>query len=1240
MKFAVVFLTLLCLWGRVTSKCVMRGYCAEVGGFSKHCLFNEEAPPLIDDTDPEEFDEILDMLKLRCPSLTVDENGKDLPHSEIRTCCDAPSIRYMATNLLLSDGILGRCPTCSQNFVRQICEMNCSPDQDRFVNVYDEQGPDNVSYVNEIDYRMYAEFMEAAHESCSGVMVPQTGLPAINLMCGNAPVCTDEAWFGFTGDAANNPMVPVQVNFIKTYTKEDSMHVRAPPCNETSEGEYPCSCVDCRASCPIGNEPVLVGRCKVFLSVDCVAFGISLGVFVIIVAIFTILTVFQYRKVEKEKPLGRSTKNGNILQRFFQKTFARIGASSANHPVVVLMLCSWLCVAMLFGVLQLRITSSPLELWSLPESRSRAELNYFNSRFGPFYRAAQVFLKINLDPFVANNITYGPAFRLEAIQELIELEDSIIDIGRDDNGVPLEQVCYAPLRMPGAEKKLDECVSMSIASYLLSSRYELHNQTYLSAIQNCLNNHYGFECIAPWGGSADPEVVLGGYDNDDMLSANTLLINFPINNYVLEADLVPVLEFEGRFIEVLKDYIANKKPDYIDVAFGTERSVEDELIRVSVAEIVPIMISYILMFVYVTLALGHIRSLRTWFIDSKIMVAVGSILVVIAAVFCSCGVMGYTDVTLTLLAINVIPFFVLSVGIDNVFLMINTLHDINSNLKQFDDYNENFDFQQKREFVFYKMMGVVGPSMFVSSVTQITCFAIGSLANFPAVQTFSIFAAISLGFLFLFQITLVVSMISVDYQRASQNRFDVLCCIQKKILDDTDPLNSDTPYQSLSSRFMGPYSKFIIKWRVKIVVVIIFMLTTSLSGILIPKVEVGLDQELSLPVDSYVYDYLLAVNNLLRIGPPVYFVLKSGLNFTDMDHQNAVCGGRLCNDTSLITQIFLAAQYSNVTYMARSSNSWLDDFIDWTSLPGSCCKYNLTDGSFCPSSDTSSECAFCEIERDEWAGGLRPGREAIEKYLPFFVQDAPSNECSKGGLASYFTSVNYVLDSEGRATIRDTSFMAYHTPLSNSYDYITALKYGYEIAENITVAIKELTGQDVEVFAYSVFYVFYEQYMTMWPDTLSSIGYCLIGALVFNLMASGFNFLTTFAVMFTAVMIVVHMMGVMYLWSIPLNAVSCVNLIVCIGIGVEFCTHIAYASAVSPQHGSAKVVDAMKRVGPTIITGITLTNIPIIVLAFSYTEIIEVFFFRMFFSLVLIGFAHGMVFFPVLLSYLYNIFPN
>lgn len=70
----------------------------------------------------------------------------------------------------------------------------------------------------------------------------------------------------------------------------------------------------------------------------------------------------------------------------------------ATHPTIALFTLSYVIVALSYGITRLSITSDPIEIWAAPTSRARIEKDYFDSRFQPFYRTEQIYIKsVGLD---------------------------------------------------------------------------------------------------------------------------------------------------------------------------------------------------------------------------------------------------------------------------------------------------------------------------------------------------------------------------------------------------------------------------------------------------------------------------------------------------------------------------------------------------------------------------------------------------------------------------------------------------------------------------------------------------------------------------------------------------------------------------------------------------------------------------------------------------------------------------
>lgn len=169
--------------------------------------------------------------------------------------------------------------------------------------------------------------------------------------------------------------------------------------------------------------------------------------------------------------------------------------------------------------------------------------------------------------------------------------------------------------------------------------------------------------------------------------------------------------------------------------------------------------------------------------------------------------------------------------------------------------------------------------------------------------------------------------------------------------------------------------------------------------------------------------------------------------------------------------------------------------------------------------------------------------------MSFFLQDNPDETCAKAGHAAYGHGVDYVTDLQtGLSKVGASYFMTYHTILKSSADYYESMRAARAVSANITDMLNsnlKRIGENstVEVFPYSVFYVFYEQYLTMWPDTLHSIGISLIAIFVVTFFLMGLDIFSSIVVIITITMIVVNIGGLMYWWHITLNAVSLVNLV-------------------------------------------------------------------------------------------------
>ena len=302
--------------------------------------------------------------------------------------------------------------------------------------------------------------------------------------------------------------------------------------------------------------------------------------------------------------------------------------------------------------------------------------------------------------------------------------------------------------------------------------------------------------------------------------------------------------------------------------------------------------------------------------------------------------------------------------------------------------------------------------MLLSSTAEATCFFLGALSDMPAVYSFALNAGFAILIDFLMQITAFISLMALDMARQENNRVDIFCCVKvpknKKKEDDNSVL------YKLFDYFYAP--ALLSKW-VRPVVVVGFFGWFCASLAVAPRLYVGLDQEISMPDDSYVLDYFEYMKDYLSVGPPFYVVMNTSdlqYDFTDTELQNKVAGSFGSNADSLQATILLWSKESNTTYVATPAQSWIDDYFAWN-YASVCCRYNPQTKGVCQSNypeyneippglerykrdiSIDSYCTPC----DEPGDGERPDRKQFRKRLKWFWEDCPGDTCPSGGKGAY-----------------------------------------------------------------------------------------------------------------------------------------------------------------------------------------------------------------------------------------------
>ncbi|XP_013375950.1 PREDICTED: Niemann-Pick C1-like protein 1 isoform X2 [Chinchilla lanigera] len=874
----------------------------------------------------------LALLQRVCPRLY---NGPDTTYA----CCSAKQLMSLEMSMSITKALLTRCPACSDNFASLHCQNTCSPDQSLFINVTRvfPRGASEPPAVVAYEAFYQRSFAEQAYESCSRVRIPAAASLAVGSMCGvyGSTLCNAQRWLNFQGDTGNG-LAPLEIAFHLCDPGQalrdgmqplDAMIVA---CNEAQgNGTAACSCQDCAASCPVIAPPAAmrpfsyIGRLPgwvVLLIIFC-------SVFVLLTTVLARLRVISSRR-RKAKSRGPpvapspSEKLRRSPHMILGQFFDSWGRKVASWPLTVLAVSLVVVVALASGLTFVELTTDPMELWSAPNSQPRQEKEFHDEHFGPFFRTNQVFLTApNRSSYRYDSLLLGPKnfsgiLSLDLLLELLDLQERLRHLQvwspEAQRNVSLQDICYAPLKPHNTS--LSDCCVNSLLQYfqnnrtllLLTANQTLTGQTakvdWRDHFLYCANSPLTFKdgtalalsCMADYGAPVFPFLAVGGYRGKDYSEAEALIMTFSLNNYPADDPrLAQAKLWEKAFVQELQAF-QQRTAGVFRVAFMAERSLEDEINRTTLKDLPIFAISYVVIFVYISLALGSYSRCGRVLVESKATLGLGGVAVVVGSVVAAMGFYSYLGVPSSLVILQVVPFLVLAVGADNIFILV-------------------LEYQRMprmpgegREAHIGRALGSVGPSMLLCSLSETICFFLGALSPMPAVRTFALTSGLAIFLDFLLQITAFVALVSLDSKRQEALRPDILCCLGPQKVPPSDQSEG-----LLLRFFRKTYAPFLLHRFTRCVVLLLFLALFGASLYFMSHLVVGLDQELALPKDSYLLDYFSFMNRYFEVGPPVYFVTTLGYNFSSEAGMNAICSSAGCDPFSMTQKIQYATEFSD-----------------------------------------------------------------------------------------------------------------------------------------------------------------------------------------------------------------------------------------------------------------------------------------------------------------------------------------
>ena len=652
-------------------------------------------------------------------------------------------------------------------------------------------------------------------------------------------------------------------------------------------------------------------------------------------------------------------------------------------------------------------------------------------------------------------------------------------------------------------------------------------------------------------GKTTPETVVTNSDgSNNILEAQAISWQF---NLELDDNFERLRGYEEAMEEFAQNF--NKDSALIQVYLysstgidrGTDESVEGDLQLVQ--------FGLVLIIVWCFLALGKLYTYK-----SRLFMAFIGILSVGASYIEAIGIGSYFGLDGSIVT-QVLPFLLLGIGVDDMFVLVFNLEQAPEELEPGDKIRY--------------MMKHAGVSVTITTLTNVLSFLMGSITSLFAIRSFCIYASIGLFFAYVNLLTLFSAVLVYDVWRSSKKIGDCWgACFYKPEVACRFTVNEDgTEKESFSKKLMRDYyAKAIVQPAVSISVIICFVAFLGVSIYGLSQLQLDFDVEWFVEDDFYIKETIdvrdeYFANQLRELNifteEAEFYSKQAQTQFKTLYEKLESCEG--CTENWIIE---------------GTLSSWYKEFNSWVGGQG-----NLDEDGLVPESSFS-------------------------EYLNTWLTD--QGKLFQG-----------VINIEGEI-IQGTIMKASMRRLVKAQEFLDFMEDIREITDDYGPGY---------TFPLSESIIWAEHYAVFGRETAISITCSLVAVftIILFLMA---DLYAAFFVVSLVGMIVVDLLGLLYFWDETLNVVTITQVIIAIGISVDYTSHVTHTFKVSSgDTKKLRVVEALDKIGISVLNGGISTLLAVLMLSVADSYIFRAFF-KCFFGIVVFGIAHGLLFLPAVLCFI------